>query len=94
MHKIYHISIYMYIFLELCPQAKLYASFAVLLLLYIIIKNQENSRNDVALLLLKTSIFIAWTFALNKMCVSGYKYIAWIAAIVPHIIYVLVLVNV
>jgi hypothetical protein len=83
----------MYIFLELCPPAKIYAGIAVILLLYIVIKNPENSRYDIALLLLKASTFIGWTFALNKLCATGYTYIAWLAAIIPHIIYVLVLIN-
>lgn len=83
----------MYIFLELCSPAKLFAFVAVLLLLYIVIKNPENTRYDIALLLLKVSTFIGWTFALNKLCGSGYTYIAWIAAVVPHLIYILLLIN-
>jgi hypothetical protein len=83
----------MYIFLELCSQAKIYAFIALLLLCYIVIKNPENSRYDIALLFLKASAFIAWTFAINKLCSTGYKYIAWIAAIVPHLIYILLLMN-
>ena len=83
----------MYIFMELCSQAKLYAFIAVIILLYIIIKNPDNSRYDIAILGLKTSTFIGWTFLINKMCLNDYKYIAWLAAIVPHIIYVLVIMN-
>ena len=83
----------MYIFLELCSQAKVYAFIAVFLLLYIVIKNPDNTRYDIALLLLKASTFIGWTFALNKMCTTGYKYVAWLAAIVPHLIYILVLMT-
>ena len=83
----------MYVFLELCTQAKLYATIALLLLLYMIIKNPDNTRYDIALLLLKASTFIAFTFAINKLCVTGYKYVSWIAAIIPHIIYILFLVN-
>ena len=84
----------MYLFLEFCTQAKLYAFIAVLLLLYLVIKNPENSRYDIALLILKTATFIGWTFALNKLCTAGYKYIAWIGAIVPHIIYILAIMSI
>jgi hypothetical protein len=83
----------MYVFLELCSPAKLYAFIAVLLLLYTIIKSPDNTRYDIALLLIKASIFIGLTFALNKLCSSGYKYIAWIVAIVLHLIYVLLLMK-
>jgi hypothetical protein len=83
----------MYVFLELCQQAKLYAVIATLLLLYSVIKNPEHSRRDMVILLIKAVVFIGWTFALNKLCTSGYKYIAWLAALVPHLIYVLFLIN-
>ena len=82
----------MYVFLELCSQAKLYAIIAILLLLYSVIKNPEHSRRDMIILLIKAVVFIAWTFALNLMCSSGYKYVAWLAVIIPHIIYVLCLI--
>ena len=84
----------MYVFLELCSQAKIYAYIGLMILLYIVIKNPDNSRYDIALLLLKASVFVAFTFAINKLCSTGYKYIAWIAALVPHIITILVLINV
>jgi hypothetical protein len=84
----------MYVFLQLCAQAKLYAVIAIIILLYIVTKNPDNSRSDIALLLLKASTFIGFTFAINKLCVLGYKYISWLAAIIPHIIYILVLVQV
>ena len=82
----------MYIFLELCYQAKLYAFIAVFLLLYIVIKNPNNTNFDIAMLLLRAALFIAWTFVLNRLCSTGYRYVAWLAAIIPHIIYFLVLV--
>jgi hypothetical protein len=83
----------MYIFLELCSQAKLYTAIALLLLLYSVIKNPEHTRYDIAMLSIKAAVFIGWTFALNKLCTTGYKYIAWLGAIVPHLIYILFLIN-
>ena len=83
----------MYIFLELCTQAKIYAVLGLLILLYSIIKNPENTRSDMALLVLKAAIFIGWTFFISKLCVTGYKYVAWLAAFIPHLIYILVLMN-
>ena len=65
------IYIYMYVFLELCSQAKIYAYIGLMILLYIVIKNPENSRYDIALLLLKASVFVAFTFAINKLCSTG-----------------------
>lgn len=83
----------MYVFLELCSQAKLYAIIAILLLLYSIIKNPEHSRRDMVILLIKAAVFIGLTFGLNRLCIAGYKYIAWLAALIPHLIYVLCLIN-
>ena len=83
----------MYVFLELCQPAKLYASFAILLLLYSVIKNPEHSRHDMVILFIKAAVFIGWTFALNRLCITGYKYIAWLAAFIPHLIYVFCLIN-
>ena len=84
----------MYIFLEFCAQAKLYAIVALLILLYLVIKSSDMKTADIVFLGLRAAAFIAWSFAINKMCLSGYRYIAWLAAIIPHIIYIFVLINV
>jgi hypothetical protein len=83
----------MYVFLEFCTAAKMYAFVGLLLLCYIVIKNPENNRYDIAFLLIKATVFIGWTFAVNKLCSTGYKYISWVAAIIPHLIYILFLMN-
>jgi hypothetical protein len=83
----------MYIFLELCSQAKLYAVVALLILLYTVIKNAQFTRYDILFICLKAAAFVGWTFALNKLCLSGYTYIAWLAAIIPHVIYIFLLIN-
>ena len=79
--------------MQLCMQAKFYALISFLLILYIIIKNPETNRYDIIILIIKVVVFISWTFVLNKMCNAGYKYFAWAAAIVPHLIYILVIMN-
>jgi len=83
----------MYVFLELCSQAKIYAGIGILLLLYLTIKNPENSRYDIIMLVVKAAIMIGFTFGINKLCTTGYKYFAWIMAFVPHIIACLFLIN-
>ncbi len=83
----------MYIFLQLCAPAKLYAAVAVLLLLYAVIKNAEFTSYDILMLCLRAAAFVGWTFALNLICSSGYKYVAWLAAVIPHIIYIFLLIN-
>jgi hypothetical protein len=35
-------------------------------------------------------VFLAWIFFLNFLCGRGYKAIAWVAAIIPHFIFVAV----
>ena len=83
----------MYIFLELCSQAKMYAAIGLLILLYLTIKNPEHSRYDIIMLLVKASIMIGITFGINKLCTTGYKYFAWLMAFAPHIVTFLVLIN-
>ena len=83
----------MYVFLELCSQAKIYAAIGLLILLYLTIKNPENSRYDIIMLVVKAAIMIGITFGINKLCTTGYKYFSWLMAFVPHIITCLVLIN-
>ena len=83
----------MYVFLELCSQAKIYASIGLLILLYLILKNPENNRYDIIMLVVKASIMLGITFGINQLCTTGYKYFAWLMAFVPHIITCLVLIN-
>ena len=87
------IHIYMYIFLEFCSQAKVYAFIALLILMYMIIKKADNNRSDIFWLAIKASIMIAITFGINKLCQTGYKYFAWLMAFIPHAIVILFLIN-
>ena len=83
----------MYIFLELCTQAKIYATVGLLILLYMIIKSSENTNADIIKLVIKAGVMIGVTFLINKLCTTGYKYIAWLLAFIPHIIIIMMLAN-
>ena len=78
----------MYVFLDFCQPAQLYAVISFLTLLYFVVK-----KVDAIWFFVKAVIFIAWVFALNKMCKEGYKPIAWLMAIIPHIIFLIVTVK-
>ena len=84
----------MYIFLELCSQAKIYAGIGLLILLYMTIKNPENNRNDIIKLIIKAAVMLGITFGINKLCTTGYKYFSWLMAFIPHIITCLFLINI
>ena len=84
----------MYVFLELCSPAKIYAAIGLLILLYLTVKNPENNRFDIIKLIVKASIMLGITFGINKLCTTGYKYLSWVLAFVPHIIACLFLINV
>lgn len=83
----------MYIFLELCTQAKIYATVGLLILLYMIIKSSENTNADIIKLVIKAGVMIGVTFGINKLCTTGYKYFAWLMAFIPHIIIIMMLAN-
>ena len=83
----------MYIFLEFCSQAKLYAFISLLILLYMYVKKGDNTRSDLFWLAIKASIMIGITFGINQLCLTGYKYFSWLVAFIPHLITVLVLFN-
>ena len=73
---------------DFCMAAKFYALIAFLTLLYLIIVN-----DNIGWLIVKAIAFIVWTFLLQKMCKMRYTAIAWLAATVPHGIFLLVTVK-
>ena len=83
----------MYVFLEFCAQAKVYAVLALFILLYSVIKTPEISNYDITMLIIKAVIMICVTFGINKLCTKGFKYVAWLVAIIPHVIILLFMVN-
>jgi hypothetical protein len=78
----------MYVFLDFCQPAQLYAVISFLTLLYFVI-----IKVDLIWLFIKAIIFIIWIFVLNRMCKEGYKPIAWVLAIVPHLIFLIVTIK-
>ena len=77
-----------YLLTDFCSPAKIYVMMAFLTLLYFVIINDETFW-----LIVKAILFIMWTFLLQQMCKLGYKAIAWTAAIIPHIIFLIVTVK-
>jgi len=78
----------MYVFLDFCQPAQLYAVISFLTLLYFVI-----IKVDLIWLFIKAIIFIIWIFVLNRMCKEGYKPIAWVLAVVPHLIFLIVTIK-
>ena len=83
----------MYIFLEFCTQAKIYATVSLFILVYLTIKNADHTKYDIIMLTIKAALFIGMTFGINKLCTMGYKYFAWLMAFIPHTLIILVLIN-
>ena len=77
-----------FVFLTLCEPARVYLIIAFFTLLYFVSIEQGP-----IWLIIKAIIFIAWAFILNKLCTSGNKAIAWLLAIVPQCIFLLVSVK-
>jgi len=77
-----------YLLTDFCKPAKLYAFIAFLSLLYFIIIN-----DNMVWFIVKAVLFIGWTFLLQRLCKSGINMIAWLLAIVPHILFLLVTVK-
>ena len=77
-----------FVFMKFCSPAKAYLLIAFLTLLYFVSVEQ-----GMIWLVIKAILFIGWAFLLNKLCSSGNKAIAWLLAIVPQFIYLLVSVR-
>lgn len=76
----------MYLFMEFCSPAKFYVIAAFLTALYFVIRDKTS----ILVFLFQCICFIGWAFLLNWLCKAGYKAIAWLVAIVPHSIFLLV----
>ena len=77
-----------YLITDFCKPAKFYALMAFLSLLYFIIIN-----DNMVWFILKAILFIGWTFLIQNLCKSGINTIAWLLAIVPHILFLLLTVK-
>ena len=78
-----------FVFMDFCMPAKFYLIIALLTLIYYVSTDQSF-----VWIIVKAVLFIIWGFALNKLCVAGYKSIAWLMAIVPQCIFLLVTMKV
>ena len=74
----------MYIFTELCNPSKFYTIVALLTLLYFII-----IKISPLWFALKTILFLIWIFVLNFLCKEKLTSFAWMMAIFPHIVFLL-----
>ena len=70
-----------FIFMDFCGPAKVYLILAVISMIYYVSNDQR-----LAWLIIKGLAFILWAFMLNKLCTSGNKAIAWLLAIIPQTI--------
>jgi hypothetical protein len=73
-----------FIFMDFCQQAKVYLVIALFTLMYYVYTDQ-----DYIWVALKAVLFIAWGFAINKLCLKNLKAIAWIMAIIPPFVFLL-----
>ena len=73
-----------FVFLDFCQPAKLYLVIALLTLMY----NVSNNESFVWIAL-KAIVFIFWGFLLNRLCAMELRSIAWLMAIVPQAVFIL-----
>jgi len=78
-----------FIFMEFCKPAKVYLIIALITLLYYVIDNE-----DFIWIFLKSVLFISWSFLINKLCSLELNSIAWLMAILPQIIFIILTVKV
>lgn len=78
-----------FIFMDFCTPAKFYLIVALLTLIYYV-----STEQSFVWIIVKAVLFIIWGFTVNNFCTSGYKSIAWLMAIVPQSIFLLVTMRV
>jgi len=77
-----------FIFMDYCKPTKVYLIIAFLSLLYLV-----SIEQSLVWLIIKAFIFIFWAFLLNKLCSSGNKAIAWLMAIIPQFIFLILTIK-
>lgn len=75
--------------MTMCTATKIYIVFTILTLLYLVI---QNSVSNVGLIL-RIMAFGIWAYVISYLCTSGYKSVATVSAIVPHIIFILLTIR-
>jgi hypothetical protein len=71
-----------FVFMDFCKPAKVYLVISLLVLIYYVSTDQ-----DFIWIALKSMIFIAWGFGVNKICLQNFKAIAWLLAIIPPFVF-------
>jgi hypothetical protein len=77
-----------FIFMDYCKPTKVYLLIAFLSLLYMV-----SIEQSLVWLIIKALIFLFWAFLLNKLCDSGNKAIAWLMAIIPQFIFLILTIK-
>jgi predicted membrane protein len=72
------------VFNDFCGPAKFYLVIALLTLMYYVSTDQAY-----IWIIIKAIVFIVWGFLLNKLCQANFKAIAWVFAIVPQCIFII-----
>ncbi len=78
-----------FVFMDFCNPAKFYLIVALLTLIYYVSIEQAF-----VWIIVKAVLFIMLCFGLNKLCLAGYTSIAWLMAIIPQCIFILVTMRV
>lgn len=85
-------------FKDLCPPALLYLVISGITLLMVAFQNLGNSnlltignynskvQNTALILTIKTLCILFWTWVLNIICKSGYKWVSWLLVLLPFIL--------
>jgi len=75
--------------MTICTATKIYLVFTILTLLHLIIKNELS----IVGVVLRVILFGIWAYVLSRLCTSGYKSVAMVGAIFPHILFILLTVR-
>jgi hypothetical protein len=85
-------------FKDLCPPALLYLVISGITLLMVAFQNLGNSnlltignynskvQNTALILTIKALCILFWTWVLNIICKSGYKWVSWLLVLLPFIL--------
>lgn len=82
---------------SLCMPASLYLGLSVLALLLLLVQNMSNKHtlcvanyscpvaNVTFVLLMQLLYVLFWTWILNLICKSGYKWVSWVLVLFPFV---------
>ena len=79
----------MSVYTSFCGAAKIYMFLASLTILFLIFQNRISN----LYIIIQVALFIAWTFAIVAVYNKGYKSVAMLLAIFPHLIFCLLTIK-